>query len=141
MKKLFSLLTIFLLVLFVLSCSDDDENPANPNNPTVTGSWKGTATLFGVPVGYLDASLSQSGSTISGSSTIYGAIASGDTLDCTVSSGTNNYPNVSFKSTAPAPGGMYSLTYTGTFVNSDSLSGSIKDDASGISYSMGLKKQ
>ena len=141
MKKFFSLLTIFLLVLFVLSCSDDDENPVNSNNPTISGNWKGKATLFGVPVGYLDASLSQSGNTISGNSTIYGAIVANDTLDCTVSSGNNNYPNVSFTSTAPAPGGMYSLTYTGTFVSSDSLNGTIKDDASGVSYPMGMKKQ
>ena len=141
MKKILSFLITFLLIIFLSACSNDDENPVNPNNPTVSGSWKGNATLFGVPVGYLDASLSQSGSNISGSSTIYGAIVSNDTLDCTVSSGTNNYPNVSFKSTAPAPGGIYSLTYTGTFVNSDSLSGSIKDDATGISYPMALKKQ
>jgi hypothetical protein len=140
MKKLLTVLTA-LLVLFTLACSDDEDNPANPSNPTVSGSWMGKATLMGVTVGYLDATLSQSGTSISGSSTIYGAIVLNDTLDCTVSSGNNNYPNVSFTSTAPAPGGIYSLTYTGTFVGSDSLTGSIKDDASGISYPMGLKKQ
>lgn len=140
MKKLLSLLTALLLALFVFACSEDD-NPANPNNPTLTGSWKGKATLMGIPVGYLDATLSQSGTSISGNSTIYGAIVANDTLDCTVSAGNNNYPNVSFTSTAPAPGGMYSLTFTGTFVNSDSLSGTFKDDASGISYSMGIKRQ
>lgn len=141
MKKFLSLLTALLLILFVLGCSEDEENPVNPSNPTLSGNWKGQATLMGVPVGYLDANLSQSGTSISGSSTIYGVIVLNDTLDCTVSSGNNNYPNVSFTSTAPAPGGMYSLTYTGTFVNSDSLIGSIKDDASGVSYPMGLKKQ
>lgn len=141
MKKLLSLLTALLLALFVFACSEDDENPANPNNPTLTGSWKGKATLMGIPVGYLDATLSQSGTSISGNSTIYGAIVANDTLDCTVSAGNNNYPNVSFTSTAPAPGGMYSLTFTGTFVNSDSLSGTFKDDGSGVSYSMGIKRQ
>jgi hypothetical protein len=141
MKKLLSLLTALLLILFVISCSKDDENPVNPNNPTVSGSWKGKATFMGITVGYLDASLSQSGTSVSGNSTIYGAIVANDTLDCTVSAGNNNYPNVSFTSTAPAPGGMYSLTFTGTFINSDSLSGSIKDDASGVSYTMGIKKQ
>lgn len=130
-----------LLMLFVLGCSEEEENPVNPSNPTVSGSWKGKATFMGITVGYLDATLSQSGISISGSSCIHGAIVANDTLDCTVSSGNNNYPNVSFTSTAPAPGGMYSLTYTGTFVSSDSLSGSIKDDASGVSYPMGLKKQ
>jgi hypothetical protein len=141
MKKLLSLLTALLLILFVISCSKDDENPVNPNNPTVSGSWKGKATFMGITVGYLDASLSQSGTSVSGNSTIYGAIVANDTLDCTVSAGNNNYPNVSFTSTAPALGGMYSLTFTGTFINSDSLSGSIKDDASGVSYTMGIKKQ
>jgi hypothetical protein len=141
MKKLLSLLTALLLILFVISCSKDDENPVNPNNPTVSGSWKGKATFMGITVGYLDASLSQSGTSVSGNSTIYGTIVANDTLDCTVSAGNNNYPNVSFTSTAPAPGGMYSLTFTGTFINSDSLSGSIKDDASGVSYTMGIKKQ
>jgi hypothetical protein len=141
MKKLLSLLAALLLILFVLGCSDEEDNPVNSNNPTVTGSWKGKATLMGIPVGYLDATLSQSGSSVSGSTIIYGTIVANDTLHCTVSSGNNNYPNVSFTSTAPAPGGMYSLTYTGTFVNSDSLSGTIKDDASGVSYTMGIKKQ
>lgn len=140
MKKLLSLLAALLVVLFVSACSEDD-NPANPNNPTLAGSWKGKATLMGIPVGYLDATLSQSGTSISGNSTIYGAMVANDTLDCTVSAGNNNYPNVSFTSTAPAPGGMYSLTFTGTFVNADSLNGTFKDDASGVSYSMGLKKQ
>ncbi|MBE0572342.1 MAG: hypothetical protein IH618_12435 [Ignavibacteriaceae bacterium] len=141
MKKILSLLMALLLILFVLGCSEDEENPVNSNNPTVSGSWKGKATLMGIPVGYLDATLSQSGSSVSGSTIIYGTIVANDTLHCTVSSGNNNYPNVSFTSTAPAPGGMYSLTYTGTFVNSDSLSGTIKDDASGVSYPMGIKKQ
>lgn len=141
MKKLISLLSAILLILFFISCSSDDDNPASSNNPTVSGSWKGKATLMGISVGYLDANLSQSGTSISGSSTIHGAMVANDTLDCTVSSGNNNYPNVSFTSTAPAPGGMYSLTFTGTFISSDSLSGSIKDDASGVSYTMGIKKQ
>jgi hypothetical protein len=141
MKKLFSLLAAFLLVLFVFACSEDEENPANPNNPTLTGSWKGRATFMGITVGYLDATLSQSGTSVTGTSCIHGAIVSNDTLDCTVSSGNNNYPNVSFTSTTPAPGGMYSLTYTGAFVNSDSLSGTFKDNGSGVSYSMGMKRQ
>jgi hypothetical protein len=141
MKKLLSLLTALLLILFILGCSEDEENPVNSNNPTVSGSWKGKATFMGITVGYLDANLSQSGTSVTGNSCIHGVIVANDTLNCTVSSGNNNYPNVSFTSTAPAPGGMYSLTYTGTFVSSDSLSGSIKDDASGVSYPMGLKKQ
>ena len=140
MKKLLSLLTALLFVLFVFACSEED-NPANPNNPTLTGNWKGKASFMGISVGYLDANLSQSGTSISGNSTIYGAMVANDTLDCTVSAGNNNYPNVSFTSTAPAPGGIYSLTFTGTFVNSDSLSGTFKDDGSGVSYPMGLKKQ
>ena len=140
MKKLISLLTALLFVLFVFACSEED-NPANPNNPTLTGNWKGKASFMGISVGYLDANLSQSGTSISGNSTIYGAMVANDTLDCTVSAGNNNYPNVSFTSTAPAPGGIYSLTFTRTFVNSDSLSGTFKDDGSGVSYPMGLKKQ
>ena len=140
MKKILSLLAVLLLILFVFACSEED-NPANPNNPTVSGSWKGKATLMGIPVGYLDATLSQSSTSISGNSTIYGAMVANDTLDCTVSAGNNNYPNVSFTSTAPAPGGMYSLTFAGTFVNADSLSGTLKDDASGVSYPMGVKRQ
>jgi len=141
MKKLLSLMAALLFILFVSACSEDEENPVNPSNPTVSGNWKGKATLMGIPVGYLDATLSQSGTSISGNSTIYGVIVLNDTLDCTVSSGTNNYPSVSFTSRAPAPSGMYSLTFTGSFVNADSLNGSIKDDASGVSYPMGLKKQ
>lgn len=141
MKKLLLLLASLLLILFILGCSEDEENPVNPNNPTVSGNWKGKATFMGITIGYLDASLSQSSNSISGNSTIYGAMVSNDTLDCTVSSGNNNYPNVSFTSTAPAPGGMYSLTFTGTFVNSDSLSGTFKDNGSGVSYTMGMKKQ
>ena len=140
MKKLLSLLAALLLILFVFACSEED-NPANPNNPTVSGSWKGKAIFMGITVGHLDATLSQSGTSISGNSTIYGVIVANDTLDCTVSAGNNNYPNVSFTSTAPAPGGMYSLTFTGTFVNADSLNGTFKDDASGVSYPMGIKKQ
>ena len=141
MKKLLSLLVALFLVLFVLGCSEDEENPVSPNNPTLTGNWKGKAIFMGIGVGFLDATLSQSGTSVSGNSTIHGTIVANDTLDCTVSSGNNNYPNVSFTSTAPAPGGMYSLTFTGTFINSDSLSGSIKDDASGVSYPMGIKRQ
>lgn len=140
MKKILSLLAVLLLILFVFACSEED-NPANPNNPTVSGSWKGKATLMGIPVGYLDATLSQSSTSISGNSTIYGAMVANDTFDCTVSAGNNNYPNVSFTSTAPAPGGMYSLTFAGAFVNADSLSGTLKDDASGVSYPMGVKRQ
>jgi hypothetical protein len=140
MKKLLSLISIFLFILFVSACSEEDE-AVNPNNPSLTGNWMGKATFMGITVGYLDANLSQSGTSVTGTSCIHGAIVSNDTLDCTVSSGNNNYPNVSFTSTAPAPGGIYSLTYTGTFVSSDSLSGTIKDDGSGVSYTMGLKKQ
>lgn len=141
MKKVLSLLAALVLVLFILGCSEDDENPVNPNNPTMTGSWKGKAILMGIGVGFLDATVSQSGTSISGNSTIYGAMVANDTLNCTVSAGNNNYPNVSFTSTAPAPGGMYSLTFTGTFINSDSLSGTFKDDGSGVSYPMGMKRQ
>jgi len=140
MKKLMSLLAAVLLTLFLMSCSEDESNPVNTNNPSITGSWKGTGTFMGIDVIFMDANFSQSGASISGSSHISGAILVPDTLDCTVS-GNNNYPNVSLTSTAPAPGGMYSLTFTGSFVNSDSLSGTFKDDGSGVSYPMGMKKQ
>ena len=139
MKKFLSLLTALLLVIFIYACSEDD-NQVNPNNPTLTGSWKGKATFMGIGVGFLDGNLSQSGTSVSGGTMIYGVMVANDTLDCTVS-GNNNYPNVSFTSTAPAPGGMYSLTFTGTFVNKDSLTGTFKDDGSGVSYSMGIKRQ
>ena len=141
MKKLLSLLATLILVLFVSGCSGDDENPANSNNPTVSGSWKGKAIFMGISIGSLDANLSQSGNAVSGSSKIYGAmLGNNDTLDCSAS-GTNNYPNVSFTSTAQAPGGMYSLTFSGKFISSDSLSGTFKDNGSGVSYTMGMKKQ
>jgi hypothetical protein len=141
MKKLLSLLAAILLVLFALGCSEDDENPASSNNPTISGSWKGKAIFMGVSIGSLDANLSQSGNAISGSTKIYGAmLGNNDTLDCSAS-GTNNYPNVSFTSTAQAPGGMYSLTFSGKFISSDSLSGTFKDNGSGVSYTMGIKKQ
>lgn len=140
MKKLLSLLVAVIFVLFALACSEDEENPVNPSNPTLTGNWNGIGTFMGIGVIFMDANLSQSGTSISGSSHISGAILVQDTLDCTVS-GNNNYPNVSLTSTAPAPGGMYSLTFTGSFVNSDSLSGTFKDNGSGVSYPMGMKKQ
>lgn len=139
MKKLLAFLTVFLLILFAFACSED-ENPVNPSNPSLTGSWKGTATFMSIAVGYMNANLSQSGTSVTGSSEIYGTFVGMDTINCSVT-GSNNYPNVEIKSTAPAPGGMYMLTFTGTFVNKDSLSGSIKDESSGISYPMGIKRQ
>ena len=141
MKKLLSLLAAILLVLFVLGCSEDDENPASSNNPTLSGSWMGKGMLVGVTVVHLEANLSQSGTTVSGSSSIYGvAVVGQDTLACTVT-GNNNYPNVNLTSTAQGQGGIYKLTFTGAFVNSDSLNGTFKDEGSGVSYPMGIKKQ
>ena len=48
MKILLSLLAAILLVLFVLGCSEDDENPASSNNPTLSGSWMGKGMLVGM---------------------------------------------------------------------------------------------
>jgi hypothetical protein len=140
MKKFLNILATILLVLFIISCSEES-NPVNTNNPTLTGTWNGTGTFMGIGVVFMNTNLSQSGASVSGSSTIYGVVVAGqDTLDCTVT-GNNNYPSISLTSTAPGQGGTYMLTFTGTFVNTDSVSGTFKDEGSGVSYPMGMKKQ
>ena len=111
MKKLLSLLTVLLLVIFILSCSDDDEsNPVNSNDPSLTGSWNGTGAMLVIAM-----NLSQSGTSISGSGTMQGILA------CTIS-GSNNYPDVSltFSVTGAQP-----TTFTGVFSQKDTVSGKL----------------
>ena len=50
MKKLLSLLVAIFIFLCVLACSEEESNPVNPSNPTLTGNWKGTSTLLGIGV-------------------------------------------------------------------------------------------
>lgn len=121
MNKLFLLFITILIVLYLFGCSKDDTNPVNPDNPTLTGVWKGAAGLSGIDLVFMDTDLSQSGASVSGSGSIK-MVGIQDTFDCSVT-GNNSYPNVNltFK-----PGGQYQpMTFTGTFVNEDSLSGKL----------------
>jgi hypothetical protein len=121
MKKLLSLLVVVIMFLGVLACSEEESNPVNPNNPTLTDNWTGTATLLGIGVVFVNADLSQSGTSISGNAKLK-QLAVQDTMDCSVS-GNNNYPNVSLTF---QPSGLFQpMTFTGTFVNKDSLSGKL----------------
>jgi len=123
MKRILSLLAALLLVLFVLGCSEDEEsNPVNPSNPTVSGSWNGVSKLLGIEVVWVDTDLSQSGNSVSGSAKLVQITAIADTLNCSVS-GNNNYPNVSLTF---QPSGLYQpMTFTGSFATKDSLSGKL----------------
>jgi hypothetical protein len=121
MKKLLTLFVAMVMVLFVISCSEEESNPANPTNPTVTGNWEGTATLLGIGVVFVNTDLSQSGTSISGNAKLK-QIGVQDTMDCSVS-GNNNYPNVSI---IFQPAGLYQpMTFTGSFATNDSLSGKL----------------
>lgn len=121
MKKLLALFVAMVMVLFVISCSEEESNPVNPSNPTLTGNWKGTSTLLGIGVVFVNADLSQSGTSISGNAKLK-QIGIQDTMDCSVS-GNNNYPNVSLTF---QPSGLYQpLTFTGSFATKDSLSGKL----------------
>lgn len=123
MKKFLITFVLILLVFFLPDCSKKNNpvNSVNPDNPTLTGSWKGTARLFGVGVLFIDTDLSQDGTSISGNSKLI-QISVKDTLDCTVS-GNNNYPNVNL--TFQPSGSYQPMTFTGSFVTKDSLSGKL----------------
>jgi hypothetical protein len=121
MKKLLSLLVAVFFVLFALACSEDEENPVNPSNPTLTGNWTGTSTLLGIGVVFVNADLSQSGSSVSGNAKLK-QLTVQDTMDCSVS-GNNNYPNVSL--TFQPSGPFQPMTFTGSFATKDSLSGKL----------------
>ena len=111
MKKLISLSVALLLILFVLSCSDDDKsNPVNSNNPSLAGSWNGSGGILTIQM-----NLTQSGTSVSGSGTMQGVLA------CTVS-GTNNYPDVSltFSVTGTQP-----TVFSGVFSHQDTVSGQL----------------
>ncbi len=121
MKKLLLLLSAVIIVLYLFGCSKEDSNPVNPDNPTLTGAWKGAASMSGFDLVFMDTDLSQSGASVSGSGAIK-MVGVQDTFDCSVT-GNNNYPNVSLTF---QPNGQYQpLTFTGAFVNKDSLTGKL----------------
>jgi hypothetical protein len=111
MKKLISLLVALFLVLFALGCSEDEEsNPVNPSDPSLSGSWMGSGGIL-----VIDMNLTQSGTSVSGSGTMQNVLA------CTIS-GTNNYPNVSLTFSVS---GAQPTTFSGTFAHKDTLSGKL----------------
>jgi len=121
MKKLLSLFVAVVIILFALACSEDEENPVNPSNPTLSGNWTGTSTLLGISVVFVNADLSQSGTSISGNAKLK-QIGVQDTMDCSVS-GNNNYPNVNL--TFQPAGAFQPMTFEGSFATNDSLSGKL----------------
>ena len=104
MKKL-----LFILFLF-FACGED---PVSPSNPSLTGGWIGTGSGI-----VINATLSQSGTNVSGSGTF---AASGTSVAVTFA-GTSVYPNISLNISATT---FQDANYTGKFTNDNTHNGKL----------------
>ena len=101
---------LFLIILLV-ACGDD--NPVEPSNPSLTGSWVGTGSGL-----VINATLSQSGTSVSGNGTL---AAAGQSL-AVIFSGTSVHPNISLSLSVT---NFQDANYTGKFTNDNTHNGKL----------------
>jgi hypothetical protein len=125
-------LLLAALCLVMAASTTGCDSGGEDENPTVTGSWTGTATPPGGSI-TINLQLTERDQTINGSGTISGA----QTIAVSVS-GTHNYPNVSLTISSP---GLEALNFQGSLAgDSRTLPGNLS--GSGFeNFAFTLRKQ
>jgi type 1 fimbria pilin len=121
------ILSIVTLALGLLACGGDSAGPSK----TFTGTWVGNAYPDASDTAQFSITTSQNGSAVTGVGTF---TRDGSTYGATVS-GVSTPPNLSLVLTVNA----VTLSYAGTYVTSDSVTGTITQGE--IVLPLSLKKQ
>ncbi|HDY86498.1 MAG TPA: hypothetical protein ENH82_00100 [bacterium] len=104
---------ILFIALVVLGCSEDENPTSTKTDPSLTGSWVGTGSGF-----VINATLSQSGTSVSGN----GTMAAGGASAAVTFTGTNVHPNISLTISSA---GLQDANYTGKFTNDNTHNGKL----------------
>ncbi len=125
MKIYYKFLFIPLISFLLISCSDDDDNPAESSTNPLNGKWEAFKSISGGENNSIsiDANLSFDGNDVSGSGTItYTNADVSPNVDVTITesiTGTYNNPNISISISDGGAGNVFE--YSGVWVTENEI--------------------
>ena len=117
-------IAILALVAMLAACGSDSSGPTNK----FSGSWTGDAIVDPTDTLHFVFNSAQNGSAVSGS----GTVSAGSTVLAHTFSGTSTPPSLNFTMTV----GSETLTYAGTYIKSDSISGVLTEGSTSVALSL-----
>lgn len=117
-------IAILAIVAVLAACGSDNSGPTDK----FSGTWSGDAYPDATDTLHFVFNSAQTGSAVSGS----GTVSSGSTVLAHTFSGTSTPPSLAFTMTV----GSETLTYAGTYITADSISGAITEGSTTVALSL-----